>query len=92
MSTWNHDYLTVTTSAPAPANGVPACYMFDARAPGTLCASAAANIAGMTAFRDPGHNGANDFSIMRQVPNDRHRHERWLSRTQLQLGRSAADS
>lgn len=30
-----------------------------------------ANIAGMTVFIDPGHNGANDASIGRQVPNGR---------------------
>jgi N-acetylmuramoyl-L-alanine amidase len=30
-------------------------------------ASASANIAGMAVFLDPGHNGANDSSITRQV-------------------------
>ncbi|HYB35209.1 MAG TPA: Rv3717 family N-acetylmuramoyl-L-alanine amidase [Mycobacterium sp.] len=30
-----------------------------------------ANIAGMVVFLDPGHNGANDASITRQVPNGR---------------------
>jgi N-acetylmuramoyl-L-alanine amidase len=34
-------------------------------------ASASANIAGMAVFLDPGHNGANDSSITRQVPNGR---------------------
>ena len=34
-------------------------------------ASAAANIAGMTVFLDPGHNGVNDSTITRQVPNGR---------------------
>jgi N-acetylmuramoyl-L-alanine amidase len=34
-------------------------------------ASAAAAIAGMTVFLDPGHNGANDASINRQVTNGR---------------------
>lgn len=34
-------------------------------------ALAAANITGMTVFLDPGHNGANDDSINRQVPNGR---------------------
>lgn len=34
-------------------------------------ASAGANIAGMTVFLDPGHNGVNDSSITRQVPTGR---------------------
>ncbi|OBK33055.1 N-acetylmuramoyl-L-alanine amidase [Mycobacterium sp. 1245111.1] len=34
-------------------------------------ASAAPNIAGTTVFIDPGHNGAQDASISRQVPNGR---------------------
>jgi N-acetylmuramoyl-L-alanine amidase len=34
-------------------------------------ASAAPNIAGMAVFLDPGHNGAQDASISRQVPNGR---------------------
>jgi N-acetylmuramoyl-L-alanine amidase len=34
-------------------------------------ASAAPNIAGMAVFLDPGHNGAQDASINRQVPNGR---------------------
>lgn len=34
-------------------------------------ASAAPNIAGMAVFIDPGHNGAQDASINRQVPNGR---------------------
>jgi N-acetylmuramoyl-L-alanine amidase len=34
-------------------------------------ASAAPNIAGMAVFLDPGHNGVNDSSITRQVPNGR---------------------
>ena len=34
-------------------------------------ASASANIAGMKVFLDPGHNGNNDTSISRQVPNGR---------------------
>jgi N-acetylmuramoyl-L-alanine amidase len=34
-------------------------------------ASAAPNIAGMAVFIDPGHNGAQDASISRQVPNGR---------------------
>jgi N-acetylmuramoyl-L-alanine amidase len=33
--------------------------------------AAPANIAGMIVFLDPGHNGANDASISRQVPNGR---------------------
>lgn len=33
--------------------------------------SAAPDIAGMTVFLDPGHSGANDGSITRQVPNGR---------------------
>ncbi|ORA33638.1 N-acetylmuramoyl-L-alanine amidase [Mycobacterium branderi] len=37
----------------------------------TPIASAAPNLAGMTVFLDPGHNGANDASITRQVPNGR---------------------
>jgi N-acetylmuramoyl-L-alanine amidase len=38
---------------------------------GAPFAAAAANLAGMTVFLDPGHNGANDSSINRQVPNGR---------------------
>jgi N-acetylmuramoyl-L-alanine amidase len=38
-------------------------------APSALAAPA--NIAGMIVFLDPGHNGANDASITRQVPNGR---------------------
>ncbi len=38
-------------------------------APGSPAAPA--NIAGMIVFLDPGHNGANDGSISRQVPNGR---------------------
>ena len=34
-------------------------------------ATAAPNIAGMAVFLDPGHSGANDASITRQVPNGR---------------------
>src|SRR5579875_1031105 len=34
-------------------------------------AAAAPTISGMTVFLDPGHNGANDASINRQVPNGR---------------------
>jgi N-acetylmuramoyl-L-alanine amidase len=34
-------------------------------------ATAAANIAGMAVFLDPGHSGASDSSITRQVPNGR---------------------
>lgn len=34
-------------------------------------ASAAPNVAGMTVFLDPGHNGVNDASLTRQVPNGR---------------------
>jgi N-acetylmuramoyl-L-alanine amidase len=34
-------------------------------------ASASGSVAGMTVFLDPGHNGANDSSISRQVPNGR---------------------
>ncbi|HUO39300.1 MAG TPA: N-acetylmuramoyl-L-alanine amidase, partial [Mycobacterium sp.] len=33
--------------------------------------ASAANIAGMAVFLDPGHNGVNDASITRQVPNGR---------------------
>ena len=38
---------------------------------GSATASAVANIAGMTVFLDPGHSGANDSSITRQVTNGR---------------------
>ena len=38
---------------------------------GPPTASAVPNIAGMTVFIDPGHNGAQDGSITRQVPNGR---------------------
>jgi len=38
---------------------------------GAPSASAAPNIAGMAVFIDPGHNGAQDSSISRQVPNGR---------------------
>jgi N-acetylmuramoyl-L-alanine amidase len=38
---------------------------------GAPSASAAPNIAGMAVFIDPGHNGAQDASIARQVPNGR---------------------
>ena len=38
---------------------------------GAPSASAAPNIAGMAVFIDPGHNGAQDASISRQVPNGR---------------------
>ncbi|MBX8688171.1 N-acetylmuramoyl-L-alanine amidase, partial [Mycobacterium sp. 20091114027_K0903767] len=34
-------------------------------------ATAAPNVAGMIVFLDPGHNGANDASISRQVPTGR---------------------
>ncbi|MGV7580435.1 Rv3717 family N-acetylmuramoyl-L-alanine amidase, partial [Mycobacterium kansasii] len=34
-------------------------------------AAAPANLAGMVVFIDPGHNGANDASIGRQVPTGR---------------------
>src|SRR5262249_39097746 len=34
-------------------------------------AVAATNIAGMVVYLDPGHNGGNDASISRQVPNGR---------------------
>ncbi len=37
----------------------------------TAGTAAAANIAGMAVFLDPGHNGVNDSSITRQVPNGR---------------------
>ena len=37
----------------------------------SLASAAPANIAGMIVFLDPGHNGANDASINRQVPNGR---------------------
>ena len=33
--------------------------------------AAPANVAGMIVFLDPGHNGANDASISRQVPTGR---------------------
>ena len=39
--------------------------------PGLAPARAGANLAGMTVFLDPGHNGANDSSITRQVPDGR---------------------
>jgi N-acetylmuramoyl-L-alanine amidase len=38
---------------------------------GPAPARAGADIAGMTVFLDPGHNGANDSSITRQVPDGR---------------------
>ena len=60
---------------------VPACLRVGAAiAAGLLIAAstlaspasaAPANIAGMVVFLDPGHNGANDASISRQVPNGR---------------------
>ncbi len=60
---------------------VPACLRVGAPiAAGVLVAAslaitpvnaAPANIAGMIVFLDPGHNGANDASISRQVPNGR---------------------
>lgn len=42
-----------------------------AASPGAPTASAVPNLAGMTVFIDPGHNGAQDASITRQVPNGR---------------------
>ncbi|MFY1621093.1 Rv3717 family N-acetylmuramoyl-L-alanine amidase [Micromonospora sp. WMMD736] len=42
-----------------------------AATPTAPVAAAPANIAGMIVFLDPGHNGANDASISRQVPNGR---------------------
>jgi N-acetylmuramoyl-L-alanine amidase len=45
---------------------VAACLVSAPHAP-----AAPANIAGMVVFLDPGHNGANDASINRQVPNGR---------------------
>ena len=64
--------------------------------------SAAATMAGMAVFLDPGHNGANDSSITRQVPNGRggaKTAKRAGTATSdgypehsFQLGRSAADS
>jgi N-acetylmuramoyl-L-alanine amidase len=60
---------------------VPACLRVGAQiAAGVLIAASVAiapaqaapsNIAGMIVFLDPGHNGANDASISRQVPNGR---------------------
>ena len=60
---------------------VPACLRVGAQiAAGVLVAASVAiapahaapsNIAGMIVFLDPGHNGANDASISRQVPNGR---------------------
>lgn len=38
---------------------------------GPAPARAGADVAGMTVFLDPGHNGANDSSIARQVPDGR---------------------
>jgi N-acetylmuramoyl-L-alanine amidase len=43
--------------------------IFDAAA--APVASAAPDVAGMTVFLDPGHNGVNDASLGRQVPNGR---------------------
>ena len=37
----------------------------------TPASAAPANIAGMIVFLDPGHNGANDASISKQVPTGR---------------------
>jgi N-acetylmuramoyl-L-alanine amidase len=53
-------------AAAAAAVIVAACLVSAPHAP-----AAPANIAGMVVFLDPGHNGANDASINRQVPNGR---------------------
>ena len=53
-------------AAAAAAVIVTACLVSAPHAP-----AAPANIAGMVVFLDPGHNGANDASINRQVPNGR---------------------
>jgi len=53
-------------AAAAAAVVVAACLVSAPHAP-----AAPANIAGMIVFLDPGHNGANDASINRQVPNGR---------------------
>ena len=49
--------LLVATAAPIPT--------------AQKAAAAPGNIAGMIVFLDPGHNGANDASISRQVPTGR---------------------
>jgi N-acetylmuramoyl-L-alanine amidase len=53
-------------AAAAAAVVVAACLVSAPHAP-----AAPANISGMIVFLDPGHNGANDASINRQVPNGR---------------------
>ena len=85
-------------SAPRPAVGLLV-------AASTLSHGAAtprpSNIAGMIVFLDPGHNGANDASLTKQVPTGRGgtkdcqtsgtTHRRRLPRAHLQLGHRAAD-
>ena len=82
---WHHNDLTAATGAP-PAASDPdinlAGYVFEDQGTQHVIYrgadnhvhelwSAAATIAGMAVFLDPGHNGANDSSITRQVPNGR---------------------
>ncbi|GFG53947.1 N-acetylmuramoyl-L-alanine amidase [Mycolicibacterium agri] len=48
-----------------------ACLLIAASTLASPASAAPANIAGMIVFLDPGHNGANDSSISRQVPTGR---------------------
>ena len=48
-----------------------ACLVVAASTLASPASAAPANIAGMIVFLDPGHNGANDASISRQVPTGR---------------------
>jgi N-acetylmuramoyl-L-alanine amidase len=48
-----------------------ACLVVAASTVASPASAAPANIAGMIVFLDPGHNGANDSSISRQVPTGR---------------------
>jgi N-acetylmuramoyl-L-alanine amidase len=48
-----------------------ACLVIGASTLANPASAAPASIAGMTVFLDPGHNGANDSSISRQVPTGR---------------------
>jgi N-acetylmuramoyl-L-alanine amidase len=62
--------------APVPASlrvgaVIAASLLVAASTPASPTSAAPANIAGMVVFLDPGHNGANDASISRQVPTGR---------------------
>jgi N-acetylmuramoyl-L-alanine amidase len=50
---------------------IAASLLVAASTPASPTSAAPANIAGMVVFLDPGHNGANDASISRQVPTGR---------------------